>query len=99
MIHRRHINTQILRPLLTISCLTIGLSIGPVALSQQADFNPSYPRLAARPHGTLLNSATTEADVRHIAKHHVAILATHRTWKGGGFDMATLPTYIKSFNP
>ncbi len=47
----------------------------------------------------LLNSSAVDADSRHIAKHHVAILATHRTWKGGGFDMATLPAHIKSYNP
>jgi hypothetical protein len=40
-----------------------------------------------------------DADSRHIAKHHVAILATYRTWKLGGFDMATLPAHIKSYNP
>jgi hypothetical protein len=63
------------------------------------NYNPPYPRIAARPHGTLLKSSAVDADSRHIAKHHVAILATHRTWKGGGFDMATLPDHIKSYNP
>ena len=67
--------------------------------SQAADFNPPYPRIAARPHGTLLSGSAVDADSRHIAKHHVAILATHRTWKSAGFDMATLPSHIKSYNP
>ena len=41
-----------------------------------------------------------DADARHIAKHHVALIpSTHRTWKGGGFDLATLPAHIKSYNP
>jgi hypothetical protein len=67
--------------------------------ARSAEFNPAYPRIAARPHGTLLSSSAVDADSRHIAKHHVAILATHRTWKVGGFDMATLPGHIKSYNP
>jgi hypothetical protein len=70
----------------------------PAALAQWDNYNPAYPRIAARPHGTLLSSSAVDADSRHIAKHHVAILATHRTWKLGGFDMATLPAHIKSYN-
>lgn len=85
-------------------CLIVGgiawfLTTIPVAPAQSADFNPAYPRIASRPHGTLISSSAVDADSRHIAKHHVAILATHRTWKGGGFDMATLPAHIKSYNP
>ncbi len=73
----------------------------PAALAQSTEFNPAYPRIAARPHGTLLGSSLSvvDADSRHIAMHQVAILATDRTWKGGGFDMATLPALIKSYNP
>jgi hypothetical protein len=71
----------------------------PAAPALAEAFNPAYPRMAARPHGTLISSSAVDADSRHIAKHHVAILATHRTWKGGGFDMATLPAHIKSYNP
>lgn len=85
-------------------CLIVGAiawfqAVVPTTSAQAAEFNPAYPRIAARPHGTLLSSASVDADSRHIAKHHVAILATHRTWKGGGFDMATLPAHIKSYNP
>jgi len=64
----------------------------------RAEFNPAYPRIAARPHGTLQNSSAVDADSRHIAKHQVAILPTDRTWKMGGYDMATLPAHIKSYN-
>jgi hypothetical protein len=68
-------------------------------IAQAAEFNPAYPRIAGRPHGTLISSTAVDADSRHIAKHHIAILATHRTWKSGGYDMATLPAHIKSYNP
>jgi hypothetical protein len=47
----------------------------------------------------LIKDSAIDSDSRHIAKHHVAILATHRTWRRGGFDMATLPAHIKSYNP
>lgn len=67
--------------------------------AQSAEFNPAYPRIAGRAQGTFINSSAVDADARHVAKHHVAIVAMHRTWKGGGFDMATLPTHIKSYNP
>lgn len=82
---------------LILGAMALGFSAHP-ARAQQAEFNPTYPRIAARPHGTLLSSSAVDVDSRHIAKHHVAILATHRTWKGGGFDMATLPAHIKSYN-
>ena len=63
-------------------------------------FNPAYPRIASRPQGTLNKSSAVDADSRHIAKHHIALIpATHRTWKVGGFDLATLPAHIKSYNP
>jgi hypothetical protein len=68
-------------------------------VAQAADFNPAYPRIAGRPHGTLLGNTSVDSDSRHIAKHHVVILATHRTWKEDGYDMATLPAHIKSYNP
>jgi hypothetical protein len=85
-------------------CLFVGAIAGflssiPTAPAQSADFNPAYPRIAARPHGTLLKSSELDADTRLNAKHHVSILATHRTWKLDGFDMATLPAHIKSYNP
>jgi hypothetical protein len=84
-------------------CLFVGAIAGflssiPAAPAQSADFNPAYPRIAARPHGTLVKKGAIDADSRHIAKHHVAILATHRTWRLDGFDMATLPAHIKSYN-
>jgi hypothetical protein len=68
-------------------------------MAQAEEFNPPYPRIAARPHGTLLNDSMVDSDSRHIAKHNVAILATYRTWKAGGLDMATLAAHIKSYNP
>jgi hypothetical protein len=71
----------------------------PAVPALSAEFNPAYPRIAARPHGTLIRNGAIDADSRHIAKHHVAILSTHRTWKLDGFDMATLPRHIKSYNP
>ena len=72
----------------------------PAAQALAEAFNPAYPRMASRALGTLGNSSAVDADSRHIAKHHVAlILATHRTWKGGGLDLATLPAHIKSYNP
>ena len=68
-------------------------------MAEPADFNPAYPRIAARPHGTLQNSSAVDSDSRHIALHQVAILAADRIWKMGGYDMATLPAHIKSYNP
>jgi hypothetical protein len=93
------IGRDLLRNCLIVGAFACGQISIPAAIAQQNNFNPSYPRIAARPHGTLVSSSAVEADSRHIAKHHVAILSTHRTWKGGGYDMATLPAHIKSYNP
>jgi hypothetical protein len=78
-----------------LTCLQLAV---PAAHAQWDNYNPAYPRIAARPHGTLLSGSAVDTDSRHIAKHHVAILATHRTWRLGGYDMATLPAHIKSYN-
>jgi len=98
MIYRSHAKQRSSRAYATLIGLTMGLVVVSSAFGQDAGFNPPYPRIASRPHGTFLQSATTDADARHVAKHHVAILATHRTWRGGGFDMATIPAHIKSYN-
>ena len=83
------------------ACLSIGVMWTAIAHGSPPDLNPPYPRLASRPHGTFLTDSRSaiEADARHVAKHHVAIMPTHRTWSMAGFDLATLPGYIKSFNP
>jgi hypothetical protein len=83
-----------------VVCALVSLQVAPSSATAGPDnFNPPYPRIASRPHGTLINGTSVDTDARHIAKHHVAILATHRTWKQDGFDMATLPAFIKGFNP
>lgn len=99
MAPRLEAKTRIGFPVLLAVAVAVGAwGIDPAA-AQQATYNPPYPRMASRPHGTLTGSSAVDADSRHIAKHHVAILATHRTWQSGGFDMATLPAHIKSYNP
>src|SRR5687767_8832372 len=99
MIDGLHATTRLPRTWPALVGLSVAFFLGQAAFSQETNFNPPFPRIASRPHGTFLKSETTEADARHVAKHHIAILATHRTWKGGGFDMATLPAHIKSYNP
>jgi hypothetical protein len=95
---KTRIDCEMVRKCLIVGAIAWFQASIPAAQAQTAEFNPAYPRIAARPHGTLLSSSAVDADSRHIAKHHVAILGTDRTWKGGGFDMATLPAYIKSYN-
>ena len=104
MVHRAHPSMLSPRTWLALIGLVTGLVFGQAGFSQEAVFNPPYPRIAARPHGTLTNytsASAFDADARHIAKHQVAILAGNRwtTWANGAYNLATLPAYIKQYNP
>ncbi len=77
--------------------LLIGLLIAQVAVGQDAAFSPPYPRIVAHKMGGW--STVDDAQMRIIARHHVADLGTWRKWSASGYNSATLSTYLKSLNP
>jgi hypothetical protein len=103
MVNGMNISIRAPRALLILACVSAGLLLGPNASGQGPSFNPPFPRIASRPHGAFesgISQSTLEDQAEIVSRFHVAILSGVRTSKwGNGYNLTTLPSYIKSFNP
>lgn len=79
-----------------IVCFAFFHFISNAALSQNTDFDPPYPRLHAHAAGI---KTVDPAIMEVIARHNTAMFGLWRTWSSNGYNVKTLPSYIKTFNP